>query len=433
MNTFGRIISYVMAMLFLLQSVLGGLSPQKDGGDLRVSAYLAVNNAAAVENMDTTHLKDVTDLILIGGLAGFGADGRVRLGGDFDAIMDAITEKTRGMDIKVHLNLIGPGAVSGETWEEQMASMGEQHRQAFESGILEREIKRVLYTYPLNGVFFDYEYPLSDADKKAFGAFLVSLSEVLSRDHVIGCALSSWCAALPEEAIRVIDRVELMAYDCWDAATHAHSSYRNAKEQIRDMLRLGYQKEQIDLGLPFYARPTTQEAIWYEYKDCFDKIDEIGLMEDEANGVTASFNTPDLIYAKTKLAVQKKLGGVMIWHYACDVPADNEASLFSAIISARGELPQAMAYEEDKISMYEYDKKLVSCVPSERQLSHARTEFYALISFNVNTFTDREWGDGKESPSIFNPTAYSAEQWADVVADAGMKGIILVRSIQSTA
>ena len=74
---------------------------------------------------------------------------------------------------------------------------------------------------------------------------------------------------------------------------------------------------------------------------------------------------------------------------------------------------------------YESDKALVSCVPSPRQLRHAELEFYAFVHFTVNTFTDREWGDGSESESVFAPTALDAGQWADAVCAAGMKGIIL--------
>ena len=75
---------------------------------------------------------------------------------------------------------------------------------------------------------------------------------------------------------------------------------------------------------------------------------------------------------------------------------------------------------------FSYDKSLVKCHPSERQIAIARMEFYAFICFNMNTFTDREWGDGKESPSLFNPTEYDPSQWIDAIASAGMKGVILV-------
>ena len=71
------------------------------------------------------------------------------------------------------------------------------------------------------------------------------------------------------------------------------------------------------------------------------------------------------------------------------------------------------------------DKRLVSVTPSLRQLSHQQLEFYAFIHFTVNTFTDREWGDGTESPSIFNPTKLDAEQWVRTIKSAGMRGLIL--------
>lgn len=43
----------------------------------------------------------------------------------------------------------------------------------------------------------------------------------------------------------------------------------------------------------------------------------------------------------------------------------------------------------------------------------------------MNTFTDHEWGEGRAPASEFNPTAFDARQWARVVRDAGMKGIII--------
>jgi alpha-L-fucosidase len=63
--------------------------------------------------------------------------------------------------------------------------------------------------------------------------------------------------------------------------------------------------------------------------------------------------------------------------------------------------------------------------PSPRQLAWQRLEFYGFIHFTVNTFTDREWGDGSESPVLFAPDELDAVQWVQACASAGMKGVIL--------
>lgn len=48
-----------------------------------------------------------------------------------------------------------------------------------------------------------------------------------------------------------------------------------------------------------------------------------------------------------------------------------------------------------------------------------------FLHFGVNTYTDREWGDGKESPSIFNPTQLDARQWARAARAAGFRSLVL--------
>lgn len=71
------------------------------------------------------------------------------------------------------------------------------------------------------------------------------------------------------------------------------------------------------------------------------------------------------------------------------------------------------------------DERLIKIRPSKRQLEWQQTEFYAFVHFTVNTFTDKEWGDGTERPEIFNPVKLDARQWCKAIKTAGMKGLIL--------
>jgi alpha-L-fucosidase len=48
-----------------------------------------------------------------------------------------------------------------------------------------------------------------------------------------------------------------------------------------------------------------------------------------------------------------------------------------------------------------------------------------FLHFGVNTFTDREWGDGKEDPVIFSPARLDARQWARAARSAGFRALIL--------
>jgi alpha-L-fucosidase len=63
--------------------------------------------------------------------------------------------------------------------------------------------------------------------------------------------------------------------------------------------------------------------------------------------------------------------------------------------------------------------------PSPSQLAWQCDELALFLHFGVNTFTDREWGDGHEDPSIFSPSALDSRQWARAARNAGARALIL--------
>lgn len=63
--------------------------------------------------------------------------------------------------------------------------------------------------------------------------------------------------------------------------------------------------------------------------------------------------------------------------------------------------------------------------PTPQQLAWQREELALFVHYTVNTYTDREWGEGDEDPRAFAPTDLDARQWARAAKAGGFRSLIL--------
>ncbi len=101
------------------------------------------------------------------------------------------------------------------------------------------------------------------------------------------------------------------------------------------------------------------------------------------------------------------------------------AGVMMALVPSLGlAQPQAIRLSEND-SLQQVVAKAAEVRPTPRQIAWQRDEISAFIHFGMNTFTDREWGDGTESPKLFNPTNLDAGQWVKAAKAAGISRMIL--------
>lgn len=70
-------------------------------------------------------------------------------------------------------------------------------------------------------------------------------------------------------------------------------------------------------------------------------------------------------------------------------------------------------------------EKLVSVVPSSRQMKWQQMEYYNFVHFGMSTMLNKQWGTGKTSLKRFNPPPIDTDEWARILKESGSKGAIL--------
>lgn len=327
------VIAFMTAVTSLISGFLGiDMRPEDNlGREFRVKSYVVCENIQDPSSLCSEDFDIITDVILFG-VATFDSKGNVTV--DRNTLETALYNlKTviGDRDIEFTLNFLGPGSKTDSSdWNEQMKSMGKEHNKAFRSLRLEKNIISVLEEYNLDGVHFDYEYPITDSAWLGYNTFLISLGSKLGDDYTLNVAASDWNLDYSDLAVEFVDSFELMMYDVYDAEGK-HATFETVAERSQKIKDSNIPLEKVTFGLPFYARPTDGDAYWYGYNSYADYLDGNGFYTDESIGKTFWFNTPDVIAKKTQFAIDEGYAGVMIWHYSCDLPSVNEKSLLKAI------------------------------------------------------------------------------------------------------
>ncbi len=313
--------------------------------DFRVTSYVVCPTFYSQNEYDDEKIKTLTDVILFG-VVRFDEFGKVYLqdsniNGEAVSGNHILTSIINGFkeinpNIKIHCNVLGPDG-NDATHKEML------HSQAFiEYGdTLCNNILNLIETYNFDGFFFDYEYPYKAKSKRDFSKFLVKLDKKMD-NYILGAALSHWNCDLSRDAIDALDRVEIMGYDDMSRAIHSDFGANSGALSVLTFEKNGYDLSKCDLGLAFYGRTHNGAEAWPSYAQIvldlnnnpfLNKINK-SYMTGEYGEFWTSFNGVQLIKDKTAFANDYGVGGVFSWHYSCDVPYENDMSLFKAIQTA---------------------------------------------------------------------------------------------------
>ena len=190
--------------------------------------------------------------------------------------------------------------------------------------------------YGFDGIDVDWEFPRAGKESsRQYEDLMLDLADRLhSKGKILTCAVCSGVAAkgeiLPDgegqtkKVLGACDFVNIMAYDGGDGPDHSTYDFAVAcAEYWRDTREIPGEK--LNLGLPFYGRPS-----WSTYEKLI-QLDQTASERDIflLEGQEVFYNGIPTIQKKTRYA-KENLGGVMIWEITQDTQ-DDDRSLMRAI------------------------------------------------------------------------------------------------------
>ena len=292
-------------------------------------------------NPDQIDYKNLTHVIF--SFAHPARDGRVLLNGDHALKnLRAIVTKAKQYDTKVILAVGGWYHISGgESYDYFKAAISNSASRKK----LVNELASLAEHENLDGIDIDFEHPRTKDDARFLAVFGKELSAILhSRHKELSIAVNAKVHSVTGTEIHSVvfepsmfeyfDHVNLMAYDGqWDGEYDAAnlSPYPYTQNILGYWTKLfdqyGYSRQKIILGVPLYAQPEDPAIKQISY-EALIKNNPANSSRDTVsmNGTTYHYNGHATMQKKTKLALQYKLGGMMVWEAGLDAKGEHSVT-----------------------------------------------------------------------------------------------------------